>query len=96
MLLMISYDAPSEKETQLVERLKSAKGWWNYLSKVWIIATERSKREWQDQVKATLGEAGSYIILDVSNVFLDGWLPQSAWDWVNKQQRACKGIKDTP
>jgi len=92
-LYLIVYDLVGEKEMQLQQVLQRAKGWWHYLTKAWIILSEREMADWHSEVVKTIGESGSFIMLDVSTTFINGLMPKAAWNWVNEKQSFCVRTK---
>lgn len=92
-LYMIVYDIPEAKEVHLAQALRAAKGWWHHLGSCWIVATEHGADIWRQSIMKAIGESGKFVIFDITNVPVDGWMPKSAWDWINNHQSQCQQAK---
>lgn len=84
--LIISYDLKRQNTNyeQLYETIKEANGWWHYLDSFWIIVSEKNASQWADILKSKIDNDDSLIIIEVQKGSTNGWLPQRAWDWINK------------
>ncbi len=89
-LYFVSYVVPSEKDAQVSLVLKRAKGWWNYFGHNWIKKKKKSMSDWHAELKRMIGGVGNFIILEVTETFINGWLPNDAWTWINNKQAECK------
>jgi len=88
-----SRDAPGRKAIE--EVLNKAKDWYRYAPNCWLIYTARSAKYWSEKISAIPGmeQNASFLICDVliyEKDKRDGWLSQSAWDWINKERVSWK------
>ena len=86
-LYLISYDlkSPGRNYEGVYDVIKSALSWWHYLESTWIIRTNRDVGYWQEKICAAMDKNDSLLVIDVTNMGRDGWLPQKAWDWIRDQ-----------
>ena len=86
-MFLISYDLkiPGRNYDSLYEVLKGALHWWHYLESTWIICTNRTMNDWQSRIFNVLDKNDSFLIIEVTGVDRQGWLPQKAWEWLNEK-----------
>lgn len=89
MLLMIACGSKgkTEKNTELIDAIKSAKYWWNYIPNVWIISTNEDVDYWINKLKENNPNDTSFLIVDITESERQGWLPSKAWDWLNENSQ---------
>ncbi|MFM2394504.1 MAG: hypothetical protein RLZZ546_2486 [Bacteroidota bacterium] len=61
--------------------------WWHYLESSYIVITNRntSATNVSEFVRANMPDKHFFVCeLNLKNH--DGWLPQEAWDWINKNK----------
>ena len=84
--LLITYDLnePGQKYDSLYETIKALGAWWHYLDSTWIVKCSLTPDQAFEKVRTSLDEGDHILILDVTADKRQGWLPQEAWDWINK------------
>ena len=84
----INYDLkePGRDYEGLYTSIKSCGDWWHYLKSTWLVDTNLDASGIWERVKAHVdGNDRMFIVGITSNN--SGWLPQSAWDWINDRRR---------
>jgi hypothetical protein len=83
MILVVTYDLKSSTATQetFFGVLKNAGPWWHYLSKTWLVKSDRSPKELYDLLKPHITEADRVLIVEYGARSW-GTLPKAAWDWI--------------
>lgn len=89
-LFLLSLDVSEARVEEVESLIKGAKSWWHYLEKVWIIATEKSLEEWKIAVRNKIDDSDSFLIVDITGMDRNGWLPKRAWSWLRERNDACK------
>ncbi|ADY20325.1 hypothetical protein P4U05_17105 [Bacillus paranthracis] len=81
---LISYDLnkSGKKYNELYESLKSYEHYWHYLDSTWIIKTDETTQQIFEKIKVNLDDDDTLLIIEIKNN-KQGWLPQSAWDYLN-------------
>lgn len=86
MVLLISYEIKNKSRdlTALKDTIKSAKTWWHHMGNVWIVQTDLSPDDWYKKLVKHIYRDDNLLIIRVNQSF-SGWLPQTAWEWLNKR-----------
>jgi len=81
----INYDlkAPGRDYNKLYEAIKASGKWWHYLESTWLVVSNESSQQVWDRIAQSIDENDSVLIIEVRKN-KSGWLPQDAWDWINK------------
>ena len=76
--------APRTKE--FADIFNQAPDWLRYAPNCWILWTSNSPEMWAERVKPLLSDEESVLIfrMDLSERY--GYLPKSAWDWLQKDR----------
>lgn len=84
----VSYDLnkPGQDYSSLIAELEASPGWWHYLKSTWLIATNESVQQLAGRLLQRIDKDDSLLVIEVLNNKA-GWLPQKAWDWINRQLR---------
>ncbi len=82
-------DAPDRKAIEAV--LDKARDWFRYAPSCWIIYTSRPADWWCDRLRKIPRMEGhtSFLLCEMplgEKEKRSGWLPQSAWEWINKER----------
>jgi hypothetical protein len=90
MILLISYDlkVPGRDYEGLYETIKTAGAWWHYLESTWLVKTDEDVDTWNEKLLKNMDDNDRLFIVDITNQKNNGWLPQKAWDWINKHNTA--------
>lgn len=85
-VLLITYDLnqPGQKYDALYEKIKSLGPWWHYLDSTWLVSTTSTPDQACERIRSTLDNGDHVLILNITGDTSQGWLPQAAWDWINK------------
>lgn len=86
MILLITYNLnePTRNTEALFNEIKKAGTWWHHLDSTWLIKTNSSPKEWYNRIAPRFLKSDSFLIIEVKSNYY-GWLPQNAWDWIQKQ-----------
>jgi hypothetical protein len=81
----INYDlkAPGRDYTGLYEEIKKSGQWWHYLESTWLVATSETPTQIWNRCAKHIDKNDYLLIIEVRN-YVQGWLPQDAWDWINQ------------
>lgn len=82
-------EAPARNTIESV--LDKAKDWFRYAPNCWIIYTSRDADWWSARLRKIPGMEAhtSFLVCEMSlneKEKRSGWLPRSAWDWINKRR----------
>lgn len=86
-LKIISYDLRgNSKDYQgLISAIKEEMNWWHYLESFWMLDTTKSVQELTDKLIQFLDEDDRLIIIDTNTNNYNGFMPQKAFDWIDKR-----------
>ncbi len=87
MILLVAYELKQSTESyaKLFEVLKNKNSWAHYMSSLWFIATQESAKELGQQLLPLIFQGDRILVTEVSSERW-GWLPQKAWDWLNRYE----------
>lgn len=81
---LITYDIKNKGDDELLEEeLQKFKKYWHYIDKVWIVLTNKNADEIYKILDGNFFTNNNLLIVEI-NKHYQGWLPQKAWDWLNK------------
>jgi len=92
MVFLIAYKIASSKNdyTSLHERIKSLGNWFHYLDSFWLLepTSLNNAREIHDHlVPFIYGADNDYIIvMRATKSDYYGWLPSTAWQWIQSRE----------
>jgi hypothetical protein len=84
-LLLVTYALRSETkdyENFFVALRGNALQWWHFFDKTHLIATEHDAKALRQRLVPHIEPTDSILIVPVNAQYVDGWLPQAAWDWI--------------
>jgi hypothetical protein len=86
-LKIISYDLKGNNKDYngLINAIKEEHGWWHYLDSFWLVKSNKSVEYWTDKLVNYLDDDDNLIVLEVDIKEFNGFLKQSAFDWIKKQ-----------
>ncbi|TGL45976.1 hypothetical protein [Leptospira perdikensis] len=61
------------------------KNWSHYLNSSYILISENNVNELSDYIRKVMPKH-RFLLLEVDLRKSNGWLPQEAWDWINKNK----------
>ncbi|MDD5405692.1 MAG: hypothetical protein PHE73_01980 [Sulfurovaceae bacterium] len=81
----VSYDLNKSGQNydNLYDELKKSSSWWHFLDSTWLIYTNESANQLSERIRLHLDKNDYLLVIKVTNEY-SGWLPQEAWDWINK------------
>jgi hypothetical protein len=60
--------------------------WFRYGSHCWILYTRTELDTWRDRIRAVPGLKDSFLLVEINVDERSGYLPKSAWDWLQKDR----------
>ncbi|MGN6753026.1 MAG: hypothetical protein ACTHJJ_10795 [Intrasporangium sp.] len=83
---LITYDLkrPGRTYAKLQDEIKSAGDWWHYLDSTWLVDTSLTCNALADRLHRHTSTGDCLLVVDVSRDEKQGWLPQDAWEWINR------------
>ncbi len=83
-LKVISYDLKSQNKdyTGLIASIKEEGAWWHYMESFWLLDSQKDVNELVNKFKGFLDPEDRLLIFDTNSREYNGWLPQSAYDWI--------------
>jgi hypothetical protein len=81
----INYDLkkPGMDYQDLYDAIKQY-NWWHYLESTWLVHTNDSASDIFKRLKPHIDDNDSILIIEAGKDKA-GWLPEEAWDWINKK-----------
>jgi hypothetical protein len=88
MILEISYELqkPGQNYNDLYETIKKAPSWCHPMTSHWFIRTDESAQTWVDRLRRVMDQNDFIFVVDITGQDRQGWMPQSAWDWLNQNE----------
>ena len=89
MIYAVNYDLkkPGRDSSGLCHAIKSCGVWWHYLGSTWLLDTSLDAAGIFARLKPHV-DANDYLLVIRVAGDRQGWLPNEAWDWINKRQFA--------
>ena len=88
--LGINFKAGGESPERLEEVeqvLNGARDWFRYTPNCWLIYTSMEPTTWHERLrKINWMPSQSYLICAVDLKRKSGWLPPTAWEWINRER----------
>lgn len=83
---LISYDllTANKDYEPLYAKIKSLGAWWHHLQSVWVVTTSLGIKEVSDQLKETMDDRDSLLVIDIRGKRRRGWLTERAWAWLDR------------
>jgi hypothetical protein len=83
----VGFNTSGEIPIARLEKLFSTSvDWIRYGSHCWILYTRVELDTWRDRIRATPGVKDGFLLLEVDVTARSGYLPKSAWDWLQKDR----------
>jgi hypothetical protein len=84
--ILLPPDHPGQQQ-EIEESFNKARDWLRYAPDCWIIYTSISPTVWSERLRSLKTmEDCKFLICEVNLKNKGGWLPKSAWDWMNKER----------
>jgi len=85
MVYLITYDLNKvgQDYNELYNAIKKTGTWWHYLDSTWLVQTALSSNQIFESIKHAIDNNDSVLIVKITTDH-SGWLPQEAWNWINK------------
>ncbi len=87
MILLVTYDLkqPVGSYSELFHILKGEYSWWHYMSSTWMIATDKSAKDFSSELIAHVFTGDRLFVTELTGEY-SGWLPRKAWDWIKRHK----------
>lgn len=84
-VFLLTYDLnrPGQDYDGLIDELKRTNQWWHYLKSTWLLYTTETSDQLWNRVRPHVDDSDRVLICPVTQP-ARGWLPQEAWDWINR------------
>ena len=86
LLISFSFKSGETIVPQIRASINQAKDWYRYAPNCWIVYTNRSPEKWYEILKPKLNDDDHMFICELNIGNRQGWLPQGAWDWLDKER----------
>lgn len=87
---LITFDPPLDGAQELhkiIDSSVSITDWMHFIKCTYIvISTATYASDLYDRIRPSLGDANLLVIEIDLSASHQGWLPQKAWDWINKNK----------
>lgn len=83
---LITYDlnSPGQDYDKLIKAIKELGPWWHYLESTWLVDTRRTPDQIVEYIRKMTDKNDYLLVIDVTGDTHQGFLPKSAWDWINQ------------
>lgn len=87
-IYIITYELNSKGDyDDLYDAIKAYGTWWHHVESTWIIVTEQSASEINNNLKKHINKGeDNLIIIKLDITDRAGWLPKKAWAWFKKRK----------
>jgi hypothetical protein len=87
MICAINYDLkkPGQNYEELYKAIKSCGVWWHHLGSTWLVDTSLTADGVWKRLSPHVDTNDFFLVIGVTQDY-SGWLPQSAWDWLNSRR----------
>ena len=58
--------------------------WWHFIEQTCVVATEHDANKYGLLLSPHIETTDSLLVAEIKPHQFQGWLPQTAWDWLNK------------
>ena len=100
MMYMIAYyirptatRTPNDVRSDLEEEIVKFGNWWHYFGDFWVVDTERSVNEMTEILRGHMSAKDDLLIAGIQPPY-QGWLPPTAWKWLNETSRKHSETKE--
>ena len=63
--------------------LENSLAWCHYMDRTWLIATDEDVGQLNRRISRHLRQSDMWLVVQITLEY-DGWLPEEAWDWIQK------------
>jgi hypothetical protein len=64
-----------------------ATDWFRYAPNCWLVWTGRSAEKWYELLRPHISDKDSMLIVRLDISERQGWLSESAWEWLNEERK---------
>ena len=87
---LISLNKP--EDNRLERFIKDTfENWMHYMECNWVVVSDKSVNEITDRLVPWVRNSDEanqlMLVTEIDTTKINGWLPQAAWDWIQKKQR---------
>jgi len=85
MILLVAYDLkqPEGSYSELFDVLKGENSWWHYISSTWLVATDKSAKQFSAELREHIYEGDRLLVTQLIGEY-QGWLPRKGWEWIKR------------
>ena len=89
MVLIINYALKNvfKDYTPFYKAIQQCGEWWHFLDSTWIVNTSYSADTVGKHLLQFIDQEKDFVIVARLQKDYQGWLPNEAWDWLNKKQQ---------
>jgi hypothetical protein len=87
-IYLISYDlrTPGRNYTPLYDAIKAYGDWQHPMESFWTISTDDDANAIFNKLSPNIDNNDSLFIIQMDSKDMQGWLPKSFWEWINKRR----------
>ena len=85
----VSYDlnaTSAENRNKFFDVLKACPSWCRYLESTWLVLTQEGAYSLAERLRQNIDEHDPLLVIQVAADYA-GWLPEDAWDWLQRSFR---------
>ena len=88
MVYLITYDlkAPGRDYNALYEEIKLIGETFHPLESVWFVKSTLKANDIYTKLRLKIDDNDSFFVVNITNQDRQGWLPKTAWEWLDKNQ----------
>ncbi len=89
MIFLITYELNNKDKDydKLFLEIKGLGHWWHYIQNTWIVNTATNLEDCTSLLNSRIDDNDRLLILDITNIEMNGWLPEKAWEWILRQKQ---------
>ena len=89
MIFLITYELKNKERNyeSLYNEIKKLGHWWHYIKNTWIVRTNIDLNECTRNLHNRIDDNDRLLIIDITNIEMNGWLPEEAWRWIVTQRQ---------
>jgi hypothetical protein len=88
MIYLLAFDPHKVDAKSLHNVINSSpyiKTWWHYIGSTYLISSSYTLKTVKNDIKSRWPDQ-RYIIVKIDTDSYAGWLPQKAWDWIERNK----------
>ena len=85
-LIVVDLINTTHDYAHLYNAIKQFGAWWHYLNNSWIVRTQQQLDLMVETLRAHIAQGDHFMIVDISNMPRNGWMPRDAWEWLRNHE----------